>query len=139
MITNICRVYLAILSIYHMITGILSFWFPGIAFRFYKKMYGCDPAERRQLTLVMKPWGALALFAGICGAFSAADPARYVGIVLALWILLILRIVYRFLYRGELQCIGKIQPHRNIASILVISIGCIILGTWLVHFFRSGA
>jgi hypothetical protein len=138
MITTICSIYLTILSIYHVITGILSFWFPSVAFRFYKKMYGCDPEERRQLSLIMKPWGALAIFAGICGGFAASNPARYIGVTLALWILLILRIAYRFFYRAELLHVGKIPPHRNRISILSLSIGVIILGTWIIHFWKGG-
>ena len=132
MITLICRTYLALLSFYHVITGIISFAFPGFAMRFYKTIYGCDPAERRQLAIVMKPWGALSVFAGICGGFAAADPVRYRGVVIALLVLMILRAAYRFLYRRDLEEVGRIAPHRNGISIASIAVGIVILLGWVL-------
>jgi hypothetical protein len=132
MITTIVRIYLAILSSYHVLTGLISFGFPGFAMRFYKTLYGCDPAERRQLTLVMKPWGALALFAGISGGFAAVDPQRYRGVVAALLLLLVLRVVYRFWCREELQLVGQIASHRNWLSMGAIFLGIVILAGWML-------
>lgn len=126
-----CRAYLAVLSAYHIITGILSFGFPRLAMRFYKTLYGCDPVERRQLTLVMKPWGALAIFAGICGGLAAADPGRYRGVAAAVWFLLVLRAVYRLSCRRELEAVGRISPRRNAISIVSIIVGIVILSAWL--------
>lgn len=131
MITAICRAYLAVLSAYHIATGLLSFGFPRFAMRFYKTLYGCDPVERRQLSMVMKPWGALAVFAGICGGLAAADPVRYRGIVCALWFLLVLRAGYRLFCRRELEAVGRIPPRRNAISIVSILLGIAILSVWL--------
>ena len=132
--TTVCRSYLAILSLYHVFTGVVSFAFPGFAIRFYKALYACAPAEQRQLKLVMKPWGALAIFAGLAGGFAAIDPARYWGVVVALWILLVLRIVFRLGWRSELVEVGRIPPYRNIFSAAIIAAGAVILGIWLGGF-----
>lgn len=134
MMTTICRAYLCLLSSYHVVTGVVSFFFPAFAMRFYRALYACDPAERRQLAIVMKPWGALALFAGISGGFAATDPVRYRGIVAALCLLLVLRIVFRVVCRRELAEVGRIPPHRNLLSIGLIAIGAVILSLWLALF-----
>ncbi|HQF37544.1 MAG TPA: hypothetical protein PK322_00335 [Opitutaceae bacterium] len=131
--TTLCRIYLAVLSGYHVLTGIVSFAFPQFAFRFYAALYACNPAERRQLVLVMKPWGALALCAGVAGLFAAADPVRYWGVVAALWLLLVLRIVFRLVWRAELAEVGRIPAHRNLLSTGIIAAGAVILGAWLVR------
>lgn len=132
MMTAILRLYLALLSFYHVITGVISFAFPGFAMRFYKAIYGTEPAERRQLTLVMKPWGSLAIFAGLCGGFAAVDPVRYRGVVMALLALMILRTIYRIVFRQELEEVGRIAPHRNWISIASIEVGIVILAGWLI-------
>lgn len=129
--TTLCRVYLAVLSSYHVLTGIVSFAFPQFAFRFYAALYACNPVERRQLVLVMKPWGALALCAGVVGLFAAADPVRYWGVVAALWLLLVLRMVFRLVWRAELAEVGRIPAQRNLLSTAIIAAGATILGLWL--------
>jgi len=138
LLTTICRAYLAVLSIYHVATGVVSFCFPGFALRLYKRIYACDPAERRQLTMVMKPWGALSVSAGISGCFCAADPVRYWGVVAALWFLMVLRITYRVLWRHELGEVGRIPPHRNFLNVAMIAIGVAVLGAWLLCFMMGG-
>ena len=129
--TTLCRVYLAVLSSYHVLTGIVSFAFPQFAFRFYAALYACNPVERRQLVLVMKPWGALALCAGVVGLFAAADPVRYWGVDAALWLLLVLRMVFRLVWRAELAEVGRIPAQRNLLSTAIIAAGATILGLWL--------
>ena len=62
--------YVSLLSIYHVFTGVISMFFPNFAFHFYKKFYGCDPLSKDMLVIVLKPWGALSIFAGIMGLFA---------------------------------------------------------------------
>lgn len=132
MLITVCRIYLAILSLYHVLTGVLSFAFPRFAMQFYKRVYGCDPEERQQLTIVMKPWGALAIFAGLCGCFAAVDPVRYRGVIASLMVLLILRVVYRILCRRALEEVGRIAPHRNFVSMVTIAVGIVLLSGLLL-------
>lgn len=129
--TTICRSYLAILAVYHVFTGVVSFAFPHFALRFYRTLYACDPVEQQQLVLVMKPWGALAVFAGFAGGWAAVDPRRYIGVVAALWILLVLRITFRIGWRRELGDLGRIPSHRNLISTAALGVGALILGVWL--------
>src|SRR5262245_45764206 len=71
---GICRAYLFGFSVYHVFTGMVSMFFPTFAMSFYKGLYGYDPVERKHLVLILKPWGALAFFAGFVGLFCATDP-----------------------------------------------------------------
>jgi hypothetical protein len=126
-----CKIFLYIFSIYHMITGIVSMFFPDFAMSFYKILYGYDPIERKHVSLIFKPWGALAAFAGLTGLFAAGNPERYRGVVLSLIILLILRIYYRLRFEHELFSIGGIPPYRNRINLAVLFVGVVILSGWL--------
>jgi hypothetical protein len=128
----LCRAYLWLISVYHVMTGIISFGFPEFAMSFYRKLYGCNPVERRHLALVLKPWGALAVFAGVCGLFAATDPRRYIGVVAGLALLLLLRLIYRAVFYRQLAEISGISSRRNLVNIAFISAGLAILAGWLV-------
>lgn len=106
-------------------------FFPNFAMSFYKSLYGYDPIERKHLVLILKPWGSLATFAGIVGLFAARDPKRYVGVVLGLALLLLLRIYYRLRFENGLLSVGGIPPHRNRVSVGILFIGAFILSWWL--------
>jgi len=124
--------YLWILSVYHVFTGIISFFFPEQALSFYKKFYDCNPVERKHLVIVLKPWGALAVFAGIAGIFAALDPGKCKGTVAGLAILLAMRIYYRIAFRDMLRDISGISPHRNLMNICLLLVGIIIIASWFV-------
>ena len=128
----VCRAYLLVLSTYHVFTGLASCFAPDLALSFYRKFYDCNPVERKHLALVLQPWGALALCAGIAGLFAASDPVRYRGVILALAILLALRVYYRLVYRSWLHDISGIAPRRNALSVGVLVAGLAILVSWLV-------
>jgi hypothetical protein len=127
-----CSVFLYLFSLYHVITGIISMFFPNFAMSFYKSLYGYDPIERKHLVLILKPWGALAAFAGFVGLFAARDPKRYLGVVLGLALLLLLRIYYRLRFERELLSVGGIPPQRNRVSLAILLFGVLILGAWLL-------
>ena len=131
-LTLLCRSYLFILSLYHVFTGVVSFFFPEFAIQFYKRIYDCEPQHKKQLLINLRPWGALALFAGIVGLFAAYNPLAYRGVIIGLCVLLTLRINYRYMLRKELKDIGGIRPHRNLISITIIAMGILILLLWLI-------
>jgi hypothetical protein len=112
-------------------TGVISMFFPDFAMSFYKGLYGYDPIERKHLMLILKPWGALAAFAGFAGLFAARDPNRYFGVVLGLALLLLLRIYYRLRFEDGLLSVGGIPPYRNRMSVGILFIGVFILSCWL--------
>lgn len=128
-----CRIYLLLLSLYHVATGLVSVFSPRLALRAYKVAYGFDPVERTQLSLVLKPWGALALFAGVAGLFAAADPVRYAGVVLGLSLLLAVRLVLRLLFAREAATVLGIPPRHNLANAALIAVGVVILLSWVGH------
>jgi len=128
---------LLILSVYHVASGVMSFFCPERALSFYRKLYDCNPVERKHLAIMLKPWGALAAFAGIAGLFAAADPHRYIGVVAGLAVLLAARVTYRLWCRRELAEISGIAPHRNLISTAVILVGLIILTAWLAVSMRA--
>lgn len=132
MIDAMAQGYLAVLSTYHVFTGLISFFAPGFALSFYRRLYACNPVERRHLALVLKPWGALAVGMGVAGLFAAADPRRYFGVVVAIALLLGLRIAYRAVFRDWLRDISGIPPHRNLISIAILAVGVVILGAWFL-------
>ena len=128
---TICQIYLAVISTYHVASGVLSFFFSGAAMRFYKAFYGTDPVERRHLSLILKPWGALSICAGIAGWSAVPDPHTHRGVVLAILVLLVLRIAYRLRFSGELAEISRIPPRRNLMNVTLLVAGTVILGAWL--------
>jgi len=130
--TLVCQIYLAVLSTYHVCSGVLSFFFGTAAMRFYKAFYGTDPIERRHLLLILKPWGALSIAIGIAGGAAVSEPAAHRGTVLAILVLLVLRIVYRVSCRAELQAISRIPPRNNALNLVLLAGGAVLLGAWLV-------
>jgi len=121
--TTACQIYLALLSAYHVFSGALSFFFSDTAMRFYKSFYGTDPVEKRHLALILKPWGALSICAGMAGLTAVPDPASHRGVVLAILTLLVLRVLYRLRYRSELQAMSRIPPERNMANVALLVAG----------------
>lgn len=131
--TMLCSSYLYILSGYHLFTGVVSMFFPGFAMRFYKWFYGCEPPDREDLYLILKPWGALAAFAGIAGLYAAEDPHRYRGVILGLILLLSFRIYYRMAFAGKLAKHARIPRRRNMLNVGMIALGAVILISWYLN------
>jgi hypothetical protein len=129
---TIRQIYLAVISTYHVASGLLSFFFSDAAMRFYKAFYGTDPAERRHLLLILKPWGALSICAGVAGWSAVPDPHTHRGVVLAILVLLALRITYRLRFRAELAEVSRIPPRRNLMNVMLLVAGTVIIGAWFV-------
>lgn len=128
--------YLVALSSYHVITGLLSFAAPGMALLFYRGAYGCNPVEHRHLLIILRPWGALAVFAGFVGFVALGCPPARTWIEAALLILLSMRVAYRFRLRRELAEISGIPPRHNLANIGLLLVGIAVLaGDLLKHGF----
>lgn len=137
-ITDLSSGYLVFLSVYHVWTGGVSFFAPEFALRFYRAAYGCDPQERRQLLLVLRPWGALAIFAGLAGFVALGVAEARPWITASLIVLLLLRIGYRVTLRGELREMSRIDGRRNAISIGFLVAGVVLLGFGLMPHWASG-
>jgi len=94
--------------------------------RFYRQSYGCEPVERRHLMIILRPWGALAIFAGFCGFAGVWHPDCRYWIEAGLVGLLVLRIGYRVQLRKELHEISGITPRRNQISLGTLLVGAAI-------------
>ena len=130
---TLCQTYLYILSVYHLFTGVVSMFFPDFAMTFYKWFYSCEPPDREDLFLILKPWGALAAFAGIAGLYAAGDPTRYKGVVLGLILLLSYRMYYRLAFARRLNQHANIPLRRNLLNVGMIALGILILAGWYVQ------
>lgn len=129
--TQAVRALLGFLSVYHVVTGIVSVFFPDFSERFYQVLYHFHPTMTEQYKLVLKPWGALALCAGITGLYAARDPRRYRGVVVAIAILLALRVGYRTYYATTLLEVFRIDYARNATNSVVIALEVLLFGSWL--------
>lgn len=138
-ISAIASLYLGALSAYHMVSGALSFFAPGLALRLYRGAYGCDPVERRHLLIILRPWGALAVFAGLAGFAALAVPACRHWIEAALIVLLVMRVAYRLALGKELWEISGIPPRRNLLSVGFLLLGTGVLAADLTrHYLGAG-
>jgi len=127
-----CRVVLGVLSAYHVVTGVVSVGFPRFSERFYQALYHFHPQMTEQYTLVLKPWGALALFAGVVGGFAAWDPERYPGVVLAVAGLLALRVGYRTVFAADMTRVFRVDRRRNTVNSVVMAAEVVLFAAWLV-------
>lgn len=85
------------------------------------------------LMLVLRPWGALAVFAGLAGFVAFVVPAARAWIVASLALLLLMRIAYRVALRRELETLSRISPRRNVVSLAFLATGALILVVDLVQ------
>jgi hypothetical protein len=123
----IVTVYVVGLSLYHLLSGALSYFVPDVAMRFYRRLYDCNPIEQRHLRIILRPWGALAIFAGVAGLGTLPNPTRAPWLLGGLALLLGLRIGYRIHLQQELRAISGIAPRRNWISIAVLTAGVAVL------------
>ena len=97
---------LILVSLDHLSTGLLGVFAPRRAIRIYRGLFGLQFPESPEIAAVLKPWGALAVFAAVATIFPIADPVRYRGVLVALLVLLILRILIRFSARATATAIS---------------------------------
>ena len=109
--------YLFLFSLYHVITGIISVFFPKFALKFNKLVYGFKPSDIPQYLLIVRPWGNFALSVGIIGFIVLIKLDDYYLILFAFIILLLIRIGYRIVLRDEIKKTFKIGYHQNLIEI----------------------
>lgn len=124
LIINILTViYLFLFSLYHIFTGLVSIFFPNFSLHFYKKIYGFEPKEKKQLLMILKPWGNLALTVGIIGFITLYYLQTFYPMLFAFGLLLTIRIWYRYTYREEIEKEFKITSNKNWQMIIFQLIG----------------
>jgi len=111
---------LILLSLDHLSTGLLGVFAPRRAIRIYRGLFGLRFPESPEIAAVLKPWGALAVFAAVATIFPIVDPVRYRGVLIALLVLLLLRIMIRFSSRAEATALFGLSSRRNAWHIALI-------------------
>ena len=118
--------YLFLFSLYHIVTGVTSVFFPRLALKFNKILYGFQPTDTIQYFLIVRPWGNLALAVGIIGFIVLVNLDKYYPILFVFIILLLIRIGYRIILRKELKKTFKISYAQNLRAILIQIAGIVI-------------
>jgi hypothetical protein len=118
---------LIVLAADHLTTGLAGVLFPKRAARLYQRLFGaCFPADS-PMTAVLRPWGALGVFAGVAGLLPVYDPFRYRAILFALLFLVVLRIFIRLSYdSATLQFFGLSRARNYFHVYLVTQCAAII-------------
>jgi hypothetical protein len=123
---------LILLSLDHLSTGLLGVFAPRTALRIYRGLFGIQFPESPEIVAVLKPWGALAVFAAVATIFPIVDRLRYWGVLVALLVLLILRILIRFSARATATAVFGLSSRRNAWHIALIALCALLIATELL-------
>lgn len=118
---------LVVLAADHLTTGLAGVLFPKRAAGLYQRLFGARLPADSGLIAVLRPWGALGVFAGLTGLLPVYDPARYRAILFALLLLAALRVLIRLSYdSATLQFFGLSRARNSFHLYLVIQCAAII-------------
>jgi hypothetical protein len=123
---------LAILALDHLVTGVAGVFVPNRAAGLYHKLFGAMLPAGSPVTAVLRPWGALGVFAGVVGLLPIYDFPRYRPILFALLLLLGLRLFLRLTFdSATLQHFG-LSSARNYFHLYLIAQCAIIISLQLI-------
>lgn len=125
--------YLFLFSLYHIVQGIISVFFPDSAIKFNKFLYGFELREKKQLKLSLRPWGSFAFVIGIIGFIVLFNIEEYSLILIAFTILLSFRVGYRILLYNQLKKLLKLTKIQNWRMIIVQVIGIVLFVLFLIR------
>lgn len=118
---------LVVLAADHLTTGLAGVLFPKRAAGFYQRLFGARFPAGSPLTAILRPWGALGVFAGLTGLLPVYDPVRYRAVLFALLFLVVLRIFIRLNYdSATLQFFGLSRVRNYFHLYLVTQCAAII-------------
>jgi hypothetical protein len=123
---------LILLSLDHLSTGLLGVFAPRRAIKIYRGLFGIQFPESPEIVAVLKPWGALAVFAAVATIFPIVDPLRYWGVLLALLVLLLLRILIRVSARATASTLFGLSRRRNGWHIALIALCALLIASELL-------
>ena len=132
-----CKVVLFLLATYHLLTGVVAVFMPDMSRPFYEMLYHFKPHFWEQYILILKPWGAYALFTGAALSFAFWDPRRYRGVIWCMTALLLVRVGYRLLFWEEAWRVFQIDAARNFLNAGLMVIWATVLGAWSVADWRA--
>jgi hypothetical protein len=118
---------LVVLAADHLTTGLAGVLFPKRAAGLYQHLFGARFPADSPLTAILRPWGALGVFAGLTGLLPVYDPIRYRAVLFPLLLLVILRIFIRLSYHAStLQFFGLSRARNYFHAYLVAQCAAII-------------
>jgi len=112
---------LAVLAADHLTTGLAGVLFPKRAAGLYQRLFGARFPADSPMTAVLRPWGALGVFAGVAGLLPVYDPVRYRAILFALLLLVVLRIFIRLSYDSATLHFFGLSRARNYFHIYLVT------------------
>jgi len=116
-----------VLAVDHLSTGLAGVLFPKRATGLYQRLFGARFPADSPLTAILRPWGALGVFAGLAGLLPVYDPVRYRALLFPLLILVVLRIFIRLSYdSATLQFFGLSRARNFFHLYLVAQCAAII-------------
>jgi hypothetical protein len=127
--------YLLLFSVYHIITGVVSVFFPNFALKFYKTIYGFHPKETEQLKMTLRPWGNFAIMTGVTGFIVLFNLEKFFLFLLPFSLLLLIRIWYRLTLRKQLYKELKVKSIQNWRMIIIQLIGAILFAWFAISMF----
>lgn len=135
---SLALAYFAVFNLYHIVTGTVSVFFPEFSIRFYKALYHFEPIERKQYFLMLKPWGALSIHAGVLGFFVLSNLERYYPLLIPYFLLISIRAAYRILFRKEIAALFEVDLRRNITNIGMLVLDLLVFALlFYVHHVGS--
>jgi len=123
----VAYINLIVLAGDHLSTGLAGVLFPKRAAGLYQRLFGARFPADSPLTAILRPWGALGVFAGLTGLLPVYDPVRYRALLFPLLILVVLRIFIRLSYdSATLQFFGLSRARNFFHLYLVAQCAAII-------------
>lgn len=123
---------LAILALDHLVTGLAGVLFPDRASGLYSRIFGARLPAGTPASAVLRPWGALGVFAGVVGVLPICDPVRYRPILFALLLLLGFRVFVRLTFDSATLEYFGLSPGRNYFHVYLIVQCAIIISLQLI-------
>lgn len=125
---------LALLALDHFYTGLLALLFPLKAVKVYSRLFGVQIPATNEYFAILKPWGALGIFAGIIGLLPIFDPDKYVLIIVALVLLLAMRLFYRLKFQKDTEKFLKLSRGRNLRHVGLILVSMFIMVAQIYYY-----
>lgn len=113
---------LTLLAADHLFTGTLALFFPKKAVRAFNALFGAHIPATKEYFVILKPWGALGVFAGLVGMLPAFDSERYALILWFLLALLMMRLFYRLKFQREAESSINLSKKRNLFHVGLIAV-----------------
>ena len=118
---------LVVLAADHLSTGLAGVLFPKRAAGLYQRLFGARFPTDSPLTAILRPWGALGIFAGLTGLLPVYDSVRCRAVLFPLLLLVVLRIFIRLSYdSATLQFFGLSRARNFFHLYLVTQCAAII-------------